>query len=253
MLVVIGCSREGSETADGAAEGSASTPPAGSSYQVVNVGDGGRIVVTVMTSGQPEQVTAEVTRDQETCGTTIHTPLVEVGRNGVLKNAVVFIDNISRGKAPDVAAAPRLDNRGCRFLPYVQTVTAGQMLDITNSDPILHNTHAYLGEHTVFNLALPTPGVHIAKKITDSGLMRIQCDAGHTWMEAWIYVFPHPYHTTTGDDGRGVLTDVPPGTYQVTAWHPKLGTQTQSAVIGAGKEVELTMAQLEPSNRGTSP
>jgi hypothetical protein len=99
---------------------------------------------------------------------------------------------------------------------------------------------------------LPSPLIHKAKKILDAGLMKIQCDAGHTWMEAWIYAFPHPYHATTGDDGKAVLADVPPGTYQVTAWQPKLGTQTQSAVVEAGKEVELRMAQLEPPTSATS-
>jgi hypothetical protein len=36
-------------------------------------------------------------------------------------------------------------------------------------------------------------------------------------------------------DGRFSLTDVPPGTYRLKAWHPTLGTQELEVQIEAGK------------------
>lgn len=35
----------------------------------------------------------------------------------------------------------------------------------------------------------------------------------------------HPYHAVTDEDGAFLLTDVPPGSYDLIAWHPGLGYQ----------------------------
>lgn len=38
-------------------------------------------------------------------------------------------------------------------------------------------------------------------------------------MNAEILVVPHPYYAVTDENGRFELTDVPPGQYQIVAWH----------------------------------
>jgi hypothetical protein len=38
-------------------------------------------------------------------------------------------------------------------------------------------------------------------------------------MNAEILVVPHPYYTVTDESGKFELTDVPPGQYQIVAWH----------------------------------
>ena len=34
-----------------------------------------------------------------------------------------------------------------------------------------------------------------------------------------MMVVPHPYYAVTDETGRFELTDVPPGTYEIVAWH----------------------------------
>jgi hypothetical protein len=52
-------------------------------------------------------------------------------------------------------------------------------------------------------------------------------------MEAYIGVFTHPFFAATGKDGKFTLSGLDPGTYEITAWHERLGTQTASITVGA--------------------
>ena len=38
-------------------------------------------------------------------------------------------------------------------------------------------------------------------------------------MNAEMMVVVHPYYAVTDETGRFEFTDVPPGTYQIVAWH----------------------------------
>lgn len=38
-------------------------------------------------------------------------------------------------------------------------------------------------------------------------------------MNAEVLVVPHPYYTVTDESGRFELRDVPPGEYEIVAWH----------------------------------
>lgn len=234
------------------AHGGPQSPAPAPGYQVIEVKDGGNLAISVSSRGKPKQAIAEVTRDQEICGRRITTPVVETSAGGLLKNAVVFVEKIERGKAPDLAASAKLDNRGCHFVPHVQTVTVGQTMEITNSDPIMHNTHAYAGNRTIFNLALAVQGQRIPKKITTPGIMNIKCDAGHAWMNAWVHAFPHPYHAVTGAEGKALITEVPPGKYRVGVWHEELGTQTVEVAVEAGKTMQVTFNELAKPAAGSS-
>lgn len=54
-------------------------------------------------------------------------------------------------------------------------------------------------------------------------------------MRGYMAVFKHPYFAVTGMDGSFELKGLPPGTYTITAWHGKLGTQSQKVTVGAGQ------------------
>jgi len=55
------------------------------------------------------------------------------------------------------------------------------------------------------------------------GLVHLRCNGGHVWMNAEMMVVPHPYYAVTDETGRFEFTDVPPGTYQIVAWHEGWG------------------------------
>lgn len=188
-------------------------------YQEVAVTDGGNISGTVKFVGSmPKLEPIVLTQDNEACGKAVSSEfLIANPQSKGLKNTVVFIENIEKGKKLEVKPAV-LDNSKCLFVPHVQAVHLGATLDVKNSDPILHNTHSYLGSVTVFNLALPMQGQVLKRKITKPGPIRVQCDA-HPHMSAWVVAVDHPYFSVTDEHGNFQLTGIPPGTYKIVAWH----------------------------------
>ena len=60
---------------------------------------------------------------------------------------------------------------------------------------------------------------------------QVKCDV-HPWMSAYMMVFTHPFYSVTGTDGKYTISGLDPGTYEITAWHERLGTQTASVTVG---------------------
>ena len=208
-------------------------------YQAVEVTDGGKITGKVMFKGTaPEVKMIAVTKNPEFCGKTKPDPQYVISGNNEIKNVVVTLEGIEKGKKAAPVKGASLDNKDCVFVPHVQAVTKGTMLTIVNSDPILHNTHGYMKKtRTAFNLALPTQDQKIKKKLKRPAMYNSKCDAGHTWMSAYIYVSAHPYYAVTDKSGKFEIADVPPGTYTLKAWHEALGTMEQTVTVAAQKGV----------------
>ncbi|HEU4384935.1 MAG TPA: hypothetical protein VFR85_15745 [Anaeromyxobacteraceae bacterium] len=198
-----------------------SSLPAGA-YEPAQVIDGGTIAGKVVYQGEVATRKVATTKDKEVCGQMPDQSLIVVGLDRGVQDAVVYLKDIQKGKAlQKPTAGPQIDNVKCRFEPHVQVVPVGSIV-IVNSDPILHNTHAFLGKQTVFNQALPTKGTRIEKPIKRPGMMRIECDV-HAWMLAWVYAAEHPYYAVTKGDGTFSIPDVPPGSYTLVAWQEYTG------------------------------
>jgi len=113
----------------------------------------------------------------------------------------------------------------------------GQKLKVLNGDPTFHNVHAEAGGNTVFNIAQAAKGAEDIQTFSKAVMpVRIGCDF-HNWMVAYAGVFEHPFHTTSGDTGKYELR-LPPGKYEVVAWHEKFGEQAASVEVAANASVE---------------
>ncbi len=61
-------------------------------------------------------------------------------------------------------------------------------------------------------------------------MIPVKCNI-HGWMHAYIGVVDHPYFAVSKDDGTFTIPNLPPGTYTLTVWTEKLGTQEQQITI----------------------
>jgi hypothetical protein len=213
-------------------------------YQVVAVSNGGTISgIVKLSAAAPQVAPIKTTKNQDYCGLSIENPLYVVGSDGGVANVEVFIKKIDQGKA-NPAGIVTLTNEHCMFHPHVQGASVGEQLKIASADPILHNTHPQLAatNATLYNVALPYKGFSVTKPLpTEPVLIRVKCDV-HEWMRAWIWVFDHPYYTTTSADGHFSITDVPAGTYTVVAWHEVMGQKEAPVTVAPGKAVTVDFA-----------
>ena len=187
------------------------------------VTDGGAIRGNVTLKGNPHEIVQmDISQDNKTCGKTKPSPRLIPGNGGVA-NAVIYLEDISTGKAFPPDATYLLDQHTCEYVPHILIIPAGRNLTIVNSDAVLHNVHSYetSGEkRTVFNIAQPIKGVKSSTKpLTTPGFLTATCDAGHPWMSAYIVVAPHPYYTLTDKNGNYLLENIPAGTYTLHLWH----------------------------------
>ncbi len=225
----------------------------GLAYEVVTVKDGGVVSgkVTLKGVSRPPRKML-ITKDRPTCGDG-YREIEEVRvSDSALRDVVVVLEGVARGKPWSIPEGGYVvDQKGCAFHPYVSVIPQGTELLILNSDPVLHNIHAYeligRSNRTLFNVAQPKFKPRVTKTVqtTRGRVVRIECDA-HNWMLGWLYVTDHPYSTVVGKDGTFMIDQIPPGRYVLKAWHSMLGTKETEINLSARGNVEVTF-EFEPS------
>jgi hypothetical protein len=192
-------------------------------YKVIDVSNGGTISGTVKWSGPvPKGVDFPITKDQQVCDPdsqkTTDLERLIVGSQGGVANTVVYLRNVTSGKAMDFPEQRQhLDQKRCRYIPHILLVPEGGNLNMMSSDPILHIVH--MDGAATYNLPFPFPNRVSSRQMPEAGLVDLRCNGGHVWMNAEMMVVTHPYYAVTDESGHFELTGVPPGTYQIVAWH----------------------------------
>ena len=208
-------------------------------YAEEEVTNGGAIQGQITYQGTVKMRTVLPTKDKDVCGKARKEPTITVGEGGAVQDAVVFLKEVAKGKPWSKMEKPVVNNVACKFEPRVQVARRGKV-DILNSDPVLHNTRAYYGNSTAFNVALPFKDAKVTKTLKRIGAVRTDCDA-HGWMLGWLYVVSNPYFMQTGADGSYSITDVPPGDYTLVVWQETIGEIEMPVTVEAGATTDLSV------------
>jgi hypothetical protein len=247
VLVATACGRGDSQAPRGhAAYGAArATPtvPARPPYRVTNVARSGAIVGRVTATGDtPADSVVHATIDQDVCGASERVPMVE-RRGNRLANVVVWLDGVRSGKPLPVDRRFELTVKRCAFLPRVQAAITGGMLNVRSLDATTHRVDFRHDGSTVDVVQETDRGqvVPTEKVLARPGLVEAQCGV-HRWARAWIRVFDHPYFAVTNRDGTFTIDSVPPGTYRLIAWQPRLGEKEQTVTVEAAKDAQVDLS-----------
>lgn len=215
------------------------------SYKAGSVSNGGTITGTIKFEGEaPATKKLEITKNAEVCGLTDKfDESVVVGEGNALKNAIIYLMDISSGAAFPKGAKVKyqIDQKGCQFNPHVQLLPVGQRLTMLNPDKIMHNVHIFSKKNPAYNKSQPGSRRRMPVKAVKKaeGPVTVKCDV-HGWMKAWIAYIPHPYFAVSDKNGKYQLENVPPGTYKLGYWHEACGTNNDAPVavtVDAGGSV----------------
>ena len=169
-----------------------------------------------------------------------------LGENKTLGNVFVRLTrNVPKVNYPPPDEPVVINQEGCMYHPHVLGIMVGQTLKILNPDGTLHNVHVLSKVNPEFNLAMPKFRIETSKVFDKPEFMfPIKCDV-HPWMGAWVTVMDHPYFNVTGVDGRFTIKDVPAGTYDIEAWHEKLGTRSATINVtgGGDNKIDFTFSR----------
>ncbi len=182
-----------------------------------------------------------------------------------LQNAVVFIENIERGKAwgkrgvsveGEEPGFTDFHFKNCDISPKITIVrktgrgeTVGNLTVTTHDGGVLHNPIGYLvagaSRKVLFNKPLSSEVLiaDVTKSLkrfrTKDKHFFLQCGQ-HNYMEAEARIVWNPYFSVTDSNGSFKLNQVPAGKYKVTAWHPYAGDHTQEILITQGADTNVS-------------
>ena len=257
-VLVVGCGRsEVEQAATPAAAAPAPEPAEAAESSAAFPADQATASITgrVLFDGDPperEQIPAETiaaSRDELCIAHHTDEPLLSeeliVAEDRAIRNVLVHVRSFPQEwehQPPE--ASKRITQISCAFVPHVAAVMTGQTMIVTSDDDTAHNVH-YQGRLN----RVRRGNVTISKgeelewtfRRPEIGTSYIKCDI-HPWMRCYIPILDHPYFVVTGDDGAFQLGQLPPGEYEIEAWHATLGTQQQTITLADGETAEVELA-----------
>jgi plastocyanin len=150
-----------------------------------------------------------------------------VVKDGKLQNVFVFVKSgLPQASFETPTDAVTLDQKGCKYVPRVLGIQAGQPFKIVNSDPTNHNIHPLPRVNREFdNSQLAGEGPIMRKFAKPEAIFPVKCNQ-HSWMRAYIAVLAHPFFAVSDSNGAFTIKGLAPGEYEIEAWHERYGAKT---------------------------
>ncbi len=225
--------------------------PSSWAYQEIEVKNGGTIQGRAILDGAPPSprfyhlvlfpnldLCAEVDTDDEM---NRYLDDFKIDDKNGLRDVVVTLKHVEAGK-PFNKEPINILSENCKFTPEVNVVRQGESFIVDNQDAVMHNSQVYQAERGKIILNIPIPAEEISNgKVTFQKHYKIfQMICGmHEFMQTWGYRVQNPYYFKTGGDGSFKIDNIPPGEYEVNAWHYLMKVRKQKIKIEANQTLNL--------------
>jgi plastocyanin len=164
-----------------------------------------------------------------------------------LSRVVVYIaSNPALDSLPLTAEKPEVVQRNKQFIPNFLAIARGTEVEFPNWDHYSHNVFSRSKAAPAFDLERYPYGSSKSRQFTKVGVVQVFCNV-HPDMRAMIFVAPNKCFCRADDEGHFELRGVPPGRYEVVAWHERCEEQRNPVEISAAV-VEIAFA-LEPNRK----
>jgi plastocyanin len=147
-----------------------------------------------------------------------------------LEDTVVYLKEVPGTYTPKTTS---IDQKGMKFIPRIHLITIGDSVKFLNSDTVVHNV--YSPDNEGYNLGTFKGGESASHVFAKPGVYSQLCSI-HPEMLAYVFVGQNPYAAVVDKSGQYEIKDVPPGTYKLAVWNPKLKAAEKSVTVAAGAE-----------------
>jgi plastocyanin len=156
-----------------------------------------------------------------------------------LQNVILYLE----GRFPDSFEPPEKSpvvlQADETFVPHVLPVIRGTTVNFPNGDPFFHNVFS-LSSAKNFDLGRYPKHQVRSVRFDRPGIVKVFCHI-HSHMSAVVLVFDHPYFATANAEGKFEIENLPPGNYELVAWHERLKPRNQSVTLRAGAETRVDL------------
>lgn len=177
-----------------------------------------------------------------------------VSANSGLKDTVIAIQGVRKGK-PFPTKMQKFNIDRCHSDQYVIGVLNGESILLENKDPIRHeiatyeiNNANYVDQITNKAIIKRSSQIRSAFVKQDAEEFLIKCNL-HPFLQTRGFMVDNPYYAISDAEGNFTLKDIPPGTYDILAWHPFIPTQKGTVTIEEGKDAKIDFVFNEADQR----
>ena len=165
----------------------------------------------------------------------------KISADGGLKDVVIALEHVEAGK-PFNKKPILIDSEDCKFTPDVNVVRQGEAFKVNNLDAVMHNSQVYQAERGKIIQNLPVPPEEVIDgKVTFQKKFKIfQMICGmHEFMQTWGYRIQNPYYFITKLGGEFKIDNIPPGDYNLHAWHYLMKPQNQRIHVAKNGTIDV--------------
>ena len=165
----------------------------------------------------------------------------KISEDGGLKDVIVTLEHVEAGK-PFNKKPIIIDSEDCKFSPDVNVVRQGEEFTVNNLDAVMHNSQVYQAERGKIIQNLPVPPEETTDgKVTFQKKYKIfQMICGmHEFMQTWGYRVQNPYYFITKLGGEFKIDNIPPGDYNLHAWHYLMKPQNQRIHVAKNGTIDV--------------
>jgi plastocyanin len=165
--------------------------------------------------------------------------------NGVSGVSVVYVETIAGKTFPAPEKHIVIDQKGLMFHPHVTATQVGATVDFLNGDNVAHNVFwpSISGNKKLgHNLGTWPKGEKKSFKFDAPGVAPLLCNV-HPEMAAYVVISPTPYFAETDESGNYTISNVPDGSYTVTAWHEGAKTQSKPVSVAGSATADFSLSK----------
>ena len=165
----------------------------------------------------------------------------KISADGGLKDVVIALEHVEAGK-PFNKKPILIDSEDCKFTPDVNVVRQGEAFKVNNLDAVMHNSQVYQAERgkIIQNLPVPPEATTDGKVTFQKKYKIFQMICGmHEFMQTWGYRIQNPYYFITKLGGEFKIDNIPPGDYNLHAWHYLMKPQNQRIHVAKNGTIDV--------------